>query len=93
MILLEYLLEKGIKVDLGSDQTSLHNPFAGGYYPAALGFEEANRMMADEPDAFREEVYRSLRRHVKAVNGLCERGMYFWDYGNAFLLEVGPCRG
>ncbi len=89
VILLEYLLEKGIRVDLGSDQTSLHNPFAGGYYPAGLDFEEANRMMADEPDAFREEVHQSLRRHVKAVNGLCERGMYFWDYGNAFLLESG----
>ena len=87
--LLEYLLEKGIKVELGSDQTSLHNPFAGGYYPAGLDFEEANRMMADDPETFREEVYKSLRRHVKAVNGLCEQGMYFWDYGNAFLLEAG----
>ena len=89
VILLEYLLEKGIRVELGSDQTSLHNPFAGGYYPVGLDFEEANRMMADDPEAFREEVYQSLRRHVKAVNGLCREGMYFWDYGNAFLLESG----
>ncbi len=87
--LLEYLLENGIKVELGSDQTSLHNPFAGGYYPAGLSFEEANRMMAEDPENFREEVYKSLRRHVKAVNGLSEQGMYFWDYGNAFLLESG----
>ncbi len=89
VVLLEYLLEKKIKVELGSDQTSLHNPFAGGYYPAGLDFEEARRMMADEPEAFKVEVYKSLRRHVKAVNGLCEQGMYFWDYGNAFLLEAG----
>ncbi len=85
----EYLLEKKIPVELGSDQSSLHNPFAGGYYPAGLGFEEANRMMADEPERFKEAVYASLRRHVKAINGLVEQGMYFWDYGNAFLLESG----
>ena len=85
----EYLLEKDIPVELGSDQTSLHNPFAGGYYPAGIGFEEANRMMAEEPEKFKEEVYASLRRHVQAVNGLSEKGMYFWDYGNAFLLESG----
>jgi urocanate hydratase len=85
----EYLLEKGIRVDLGSDQTSLHNPFAGGYYPAGIGFEEANRMMAEEPEKFREAVRASLRRHVAAINGLTKQGMYFWDYGNAFLLEAG----
>ncbi|MCK4879071.1 MAG: urocanate hydratase [Bacteroidales bacterium] len=85
----EYLLEKEIPVELGSDQTSLHNPFAGGYYPAGVDFEEANRMMADEPERFKEAVYASLRRHVKAVNGLVGKGMYFWDYGNAFLLESG----
>jgi urocanate hydratase len=85
----EYLLEKKIPVELGSDQTSLHNPFAGGYYPAGVDFEEAKRMMADEPERFKEAVYTSLRRHVKAINGLVEQGMYFWDYGNAFLLESG----
>jgi len=85
----EYLLAKHIPVDLGSDQTSLHNPFAGGYYPAGLNFEESNRMMAEEPERFKEAVYASLRRHVRAINGLVEEGMYFWDYGNAFLLESG----
>ncbi len=87
--LLEFLLEKNIPVELGSDQTSLHNPFSGGYYPAGLDFEEAKRMMAEEPGSFKELVYKSLRRHVRAVNGLVEKGMYFWDYGNAFLLESG----
>jgi len=87
--LLEYFLEHNIPVELGSDQTSLHNPFAGGYYPAGLGYEEANEMMASDPERFKEAVYASLRRHVKAVNGLVEKGMYFWDYGNAFLLESG----
>ncbi|MEA3461949.1 MAG: urocanate hydratase, partial [Bacteroidota bacterium] len=85
----EFLLEKDIPVELGSDQTSLHNPFAGGYYPAGIGFQEANRMMAEEPEEFKEAVKASLCRHVQAVNGLAEKGMYFWDYGNAFLLESG----
>ena len=85
----EYLLQKEIPVELGSDQTSLHNPFAGGYYPVGVDFEEANRMMAEEPERFKEEVYKSLRRHVTAINGLVDKGMYFWDYGNAFLLESG----
>ncbi len=85
----EYLLQKEIPVELGSDQTSLHNPFAGGYYPVGIDFEEANRMMAEEPERFKEEVYKSLRRHVIAINGLVDKGMYFWDYGNAFLLESG----
>ncbi|MEN8230889.1 MAG: urocanate hydratase, partial [Bacteroidota bacterium] len=85
----EYFLKHGVHVDLGSDQTSLHNPFSGGYYPVGIGFHEANRMMAEEPEKFKEAVYESLRRHVKAINGLTEAGMYFWDYGNAFLLESG----
>ena len=84
----ERLAERDIKVDLGSDQTSLHNPFAGGYYPAGLSFEESNRMMAQEPERFKEEVYKTLRRHVAAINRLTARGMYFFDYGNAFLLEA-----
>ncbi|HPE97339.1 MAG TPA: urocanate hydratase [Chitinophagales bacterium] len=83
----ERLAKDGIHIELGSDQTSLHNPFAGGYYPAGLSFEEANRMMADDPEAYKEKVYASLRRHVAAVNQLVEKGMYFFDYGNAFLLE------
>ena len=83
----ERLAKDGIRIELGSDQTSLHNPFAGGYYPAGLSFEEANRMMADDPEAYKEKVYASLRRHVAAVNQLVEKGMYFFDYGNAFLLE------
>jgi len=83
----ERLVEENIHVDLGSDQTSLHNPFAGGYYPVGLSFEEANRMMAEQPELFKEKVYDSLRRHVKAINTMAARGMYFFDYGNAFLLE------
>ncbi len=85
----EYLVENDIGVDLGSDQTSLHNPYAGGYYPVGLSFEESTRMMADDPGRFREAVQESLRRQVRAINSLVERGMYFWDYGNAFLLEAG----
>ncbi len=79
----------GISIDLGSDQTSLHNPFAGGYYPVGLSYEEANQMMADNPDSFKEEIYRTLRRHATAVNKHAEKGTYFFDYGNAFLLEAG----
>jgi urocanate hydratase len=76
-------------VDLGSDQTSLHNPFGGGYYPVGVSFEEANRMIAQEPERFRELVRASLRRQVAAINTLAERGgFYFWDYGNSFLLEA-----
>jgi urocanate hydratase len=85
----EELAEKQIRVDLGSDQTSLHNPFAGGYYPAGMTLEESNSMMAEHPLLFRERVSASLRRQVNAINRLTERGMYFWDYGNAFLLESG----
>jgi len=84
----EELLRRDIKVDIGSDQTSLHNPFAGGYYPAGFTLEESNAMMADEPARFHDEVYKSLKRHAKAVNDLSEKGMYFFDYGNAFLLEA-----
>ncbi|HAW52473.1 MAG TPA: urocanate hydratase, partial [Flavobacteriales bacterium] len=77
-----------MKVDLGTDQTSLHNPWAGGYYPAGLSFEESNELMASNPDQFRKEVQRTLKRHVAAVNKCVEKGMYFFDYGNAFLLEA-----
>ena len=83
----ERLADEGIKVDLGSDQTSLHNPFAGGYYPAGLSFEESKALMASDPAAFKEAVYASLRRHAAAIGRLTEKGMYFFDYGNAFLLE------
>lgn len=83
----EYAAEKGIQVDLGSDQTSLHNPFAGGYYPVGYSFEESKKMMAEDPAKFKDAVYASLRRHVAAVNKLTAKGMYFFDYGNAFLLE------
>lgn len=83
----EYAADKGIHVDLGSDQTSLHNPFAGGYYPVGYSLEESKKMMAEEPTKFKEAVYASLRRHVAAVNKLTAKGMYFFDYGNAFLLE------
>ena len=83
----ERLAEKEIHVDLGSDQTSLHNPWAGGYYPVGLSLEESKRMMAEEPQLFKEKVQASLRRQVAAINKLTEKGMYFFDYGNAFLLE------
>jgi urocanate hydratase len=84
----ERLVQEDIKVDIGSDQTSLHNPWSGGYYPAAMSFEEANRMMAEDPGQFKAQVQNSLRRQVKAINTLAARGMYFFDYGNAFLLET-----
>lgn len=84
----EYLAMRKVKVDLGSDQTSLHNPFAGGYYPAGLGLDESNKLMAENPEFFQEKVQESLRRQVSAINELCSQGMYFWDYGNAFLLEA-----
>lgn len=83
----ERLAAENIPVDLGSDQTSLHNPWAGGYYPVGQTFEESVRMMAEEPEKFREAVRASLRRHVAAINRLSACGMYFFDYGNAFLLE------
>lgn len=83
----ERLADENIPVDLGSDQTSLHNPWAGGYYPVGQTFEESVKMMAEEPERFREAVRASLRRHVAAINELSACGMYFFDYGNAFLLE------
>jgi urocanate hydratase len=85
----EALVKENIEIDLGTDQTSLHNPFAGGYYPVGLSFEESNQMMANNPELFKERVYESLRRQVNAINQLTARGMYFWDYGNAFMLEAG----
>ena len=84
----ERLAAEEISVDLGSDQTSLHNPWAGGYYPVGLSYEASNKMMAEEPGRFRECVQESLRRQVDAINKLTDRGMYFFDYGNAFLLEA-----
>ena len=83
----EKLVEEEIYVDMGSDQTSLHNPFSGGYYPAGLSVDEADEMMAEEPEKFRKKVHDSLKRQVNAINKMVERGMFFWDYGNAFLLE------
>ncbi len=85
----EKFVEKNIQIEMGSDQTSLHNPWAGGYYPAGLGLEESNKLMVTDPPKFREEVQKSLRRQVAAINKMAARGMYFWDYGNAFLLEAG----
>ncbi len=84
----EKFYEQDIRIDLGSDQTSLHNPFNGGYYPVDLSFEQANEMMAAEPEKFKEYVYKSLRRQVEAINKYTELGTYFFDYGNAFLLEA-----
>ena len=83
----ERLADENIRVDLGSDQTSLHNPWAGGYYPVGQSLEESKRMMAEAPEEFKEKVQESLRRQVAAVNRLTAKGMYFFDYGNAFLLE------
>jgi urocanate hydratase len=84
----EKIVQSGFEVELGSDQTSLHNPFAGGYYPAGLSFEASNERMVKDPDGFKELVRASLRRQVDAINALSSRGMHFWDYGNAFLLEA-----
>ncbi|MBA4240794.1 MAG: urocanate hydratase [Sphingobacteriaceae bacterium] len=85
----ERIVKETMKVDVGSDQTSLHNPWAGGYYPAGLSLEESNQMMADNPTQFKEEVQKTLVRHANAINTLTSQGMYFFDYGNAFLLEAG----
>ena len=84
----EKLAAENINVDLGSDQTSLHNPWAGGYYPVGYSLEESNEMMAKEPERFKEAVQQTLRRHAAAINKLTAEGMYFFDYGNAFLLEA-----
>ncbi|MEM1405560.1 MAG: urocanate hydratase [Bacteroidota bacterium] len=85
----EYFDKHNIYIDLGSDQTSLHNPWAGGYYPAGMTFEQSNRLMVENPEEFRNEVQASLVRHVKAINAHTKNGTYFFDYGNAFLLEAG----
>ncbi|HAF28948.1 MAG TPA: urocanate hydratase [Bacteroidales bacterium] len=83
----ERIAERNIHIHLGSDQTSLHNPWAGGYYPVGLAYEESNKMMAENPDEFKKYVQKSLQRQIAAINKLTEQGMYFFDYGNAFLLE------
>lgn len=80
--------KENLHIDLGSDQTSLHNPWAGGYYPTGFSFEESNEMMANNPDKFKEEVQKTLRRHADAINKHTAKGTYFFDYGNAFLLEA-----
>jgi len=80
--------QENLHIDLGSDQTSLHNPWAGGYYPTGLTFEESNEMMANNPDKFKAEVQKTLRRHADAINKHTAKGTYFFDYGNAFLLEA-----
>ena len=84
----EKIVERKVKVELGSDQTSLHNPWAGGYYPVGMSFEDSNNMMVNNPKQFKKEVQKTLVRHTNAINTLSERGMYFFDYGNAFLLEA-----
>ena len=84
----EHFDKENIHIDLGSDQTSLHNPWAGGYYPVGMTYEASNDMMANDPESFKKEVQRSLRRHVKAINAHTANGTYFFDYGNAFLLEA-----
>jgi urocanate hydratase len=84
----ERLVERNIQVDIGSDQTSLHNPWAGGYYPQGMKYEEANSLMVNNPSLFKEKVQETLRSHVNAINIMAKRGMYFFDYGNAFLLEA-----
>jgi len=83
----EKIIERDLKVDIGSDQTSLHNPWAGGYYPQGMSLEDANQLMIDNPVLFKEKVQETLRAHVNAINALSNNGMYFFDYGNAFLLE------
>jgi urocanate hydratase len=89
----EKFADENIYVDLGSDQTSLHNPWSGGYYPAGLSFKESNVMMSEDPERFKDIVRESLRRHVKAINRHTARGTYFFDYGNAFLLEASRAGG
>ena len=84
----ERIVERNISVDLGSDQTSLHNPYQGGYFPADYTFDESTAMMSEDPERFTEEIQKTLRRHAEAINTLSARGMFFWDYGNAFLLEA-----
>jgi urocanate hydratase len=83
----EKLVERKVKIDIGSDQTSLHNPWAGGYYPQGMSLDEANDLMVKNPDKFKKKIQETLIRHVSAINSMCDNGMYFFDYGNAFLLE------
>jgi len=90
--LLEKILELNIKIDIGSDQTSLHNPYAGGYYPVGYTFNESKEMMAYNPSKFKKAVKNTLIRHTNAINKLTEKGMYFFDYGNAFLLEASRAK-
>uniref|UniRef100_A0A8C9YPB5 Urocanate hydratase n=1 Tax=Sander lucioperca TaxID=283035 RepID=A0A8C9YPB5_SANLU len=92
-LLLEYQRTGELLVDLGSDQTSLHNPYNGGYYPVQLSFRQANQLMSTDPKGFQTTVQESLRRHVEAINKLSDAGMFFWDYGNAFLLEAQRAGG
>lgn len=84
----ERLVERDVRVDMGSDQTSLHNPYQGGYFPAGYAYEDAAKMLSDEPERFAGEVRSTLKRHAHAINIMSTNGMYFWDYGNAFLLEA-----
>ena len=84
----ERIVERDIHVDLGSDQTSLHNPYQGGYFPADYSYQESSLMMSNDPEKFAQEIQKTLIRHADAVNTLSDRGMFFWDYGNAFLLEA-----
>ena len=84
----ERIVARKVKVDLGSDQTSLHNPYQGGYFPADYTYEESTKMMSEEPKKFEVEIQKTLVRHANAINILAKRGMFFWDYGNAFLLEA-----
>ncbi len=84
----ERLVERDVTIELGSDQTSLHNPFAGGYCPAGMTYEEGMELLANNPDLFKQAVQQTLRRHATAIDMMCQRGMSFWDYGNAFLLEA-----
>ena len=85
----ERVVDREVFVHLGSDQTSLHNPFQGGYFPAGLSFDESQSLMHENPEDFKEQVQNTLKRHVRAINHLSNQGMFFWDYGNAFLLESG----
>lgn len=88
----ERLVERDVMVHLGSDQTSLHNPYQGGYYPANLSFEESQELMHTNPSEFKSAVQSTLQRHVLAINSMTKKGMFFWDYGNAFLLEAGRAK-
>lgn len=88
----ERLVERDVMVHLGSDQTSLHNPYQGGYYPANLSFDESQELMHTNPIEFKSAVQSTLQRHVLAINSMTEKGMFFWDYGNAFLLEAGRAK-